>query len=238
MRVEGGLDKGVIGGDVSFYKVEKRLNSKMVKMKEKAIPILITVLIGICILAPMVSAEPAEYWNEMGIGFAISGEYEKAIECFNMAIVMRPNNAEAYFNRGTTHARLNRYEKAIEDFNKAIELDQGCDKAYCNRGGAYAALSQYERAIEDFNKAIELYPYDGETYYNRGLAYYGLKQYEKAIEDFDKAVSLDPTNVDADHNREVVISKLEEKNSTPGFEAISTITGLLAMTYLSRRRRG
>jgi len=53
----------VISGGTSFYKVEKLLNKEMVKIKTKAIPILMTALIGICILAPIVSAETAEEWE-------------------------------------------------------------------------------------------------------------------------------------------------------------------------------
>ena len=227
----------MIGGGTSFYEVEKRLSSKMVKMKTKAIPILMITLIGICILAPMVSAEPAEDWNGIGIGFAISGEYEQAIECFNKAIELDPNNADAYFSRGTTHARLSQYEKAIKDFDRAIELNPNYSEAYRNRGGAYAALSQHERAIEDLNKAIELNPNDDDSYYNRRLAYHELSQYERAIEDFDKAIALDPTNVDADHNREVATSKLEEKTAIPGFETIFAITGFLAVAYLFMGRK-
>jgi len=63
MRAEGGRDKGVISGGTSFYNVEKLLNKEMVKIKTKAIPILMTALIGICILAPIVSAETAEEWE-------------------------------------------------------------------------------------------------------------------------------------------------------------------------------
>jgi hypothetical protein len=32
---------------------------------------------GICIFAPIVNAETAEEWNEKGINFGMSGEYEE-----------------------------------------------------------------------------------------------------------------------------------------------------------------
>jgi tetratricopeptide (TPR) repeat protein len=65
----------------------------------------------ICIFAPIVSAETAEEWNNKGIGFAMSGEYEKAIECFEKAIELVPNSASAYNNRGLAYHYLMQYER-------------------------------------------------------------------------------------------------------------------------------
>ena len=84
-------------------------------MKTKAVLIVMAALIVICIFAPIVSAETAEEWNIKCIVFAISGEYEKAIECFGKAIALDPNSAAAYNNRGTAYSGLKQYEKAIED---------------------------------------------------------------------------------------------------------------------------
>ncbi len=66
-------------------------------MKTKAIPIVMVALIGVCIFASIVSAETAEEWNEKGVSFAVSGEYKKAIECFDKAIELNPND------RGVTY---------------------------------------------------------------------------------------------------------------------------------------
>ncbi|HID19571.1 MAG TPA: tetratricopeptide repeat protein, partial [Methanophagales archaeon] len=119
----------------------------MKKMKPKAILIVMVALIGVFILAPIVSAETTEEWNEKGIVFAMSGEYEKAIECFNKAIELDPNYARAYYNRGNAYYYLKQYERAIEDYNKTLELDPNYAYAYNNRGNAYSDLMQYERAI-------------------------------------------------------------------------------------------
>lgn len=140
----------------------------MMKMKTKAIPILMITLIGIYILAPMISAETAEEWTAKGISFGESGEYEKAIEAYNKAIELNPNDAEAYFWRGR----------------------------------AYIDLERYERAIEDFDKAIELNP-------NEKVAY---------------------------RYRDLALSRSKKQKLAPGFGVIFTVTGLLAMAYLSRRK--
>jgi PGF-CTERM protein len=182
----------------------------MMKIKTKAIPMVMVVLIGFCIFAPIVCAETAEEWIERGISFGLSGEHEKAIECFNKAIELNSNLAEAYYNRGISYYNLKQYERVIEDYNKAIELNPDYAEAYHNRGLAYKDLGQYERAIEDFNKTIELNPNYAKTYYNRALTYYDLKQYERAIEDYNKAIELNPNYANAYINRGAAYGDLKQ----------------------------
>lgn len=87
--------------------------------------------------------ETAEEWGVKGIDFEESGEYEKAMECFN---------------------------RAIEECNKAMELDSNNADAYFFRGSVYGQLKQYEKAIEDFNRVIELNPNDADAYHHRDRA--------------------------------------------------------------------
>ncbi|RCV64745.1 Tetratricopeptide (TPR) repeat [Methanophagales archaeon] len=116
----------------------------MMKMKTKAVLIVMVALIGIGIFAPIVSAETAEEWNTKGIGFAMSGEYEKAIECFDKVIELDPNYTYAYSNRGIAYKNLKEYERAIEDYNKAIELDPNYANAFSNRELALSKLKEQE----------------------------------------------------------------------------------------------
>ena len=133
--------------------------------------------------------------------------------------------------------QLQNDERSVEDCNKAIELNPNGADAYNYRGVAYTNLKQYERAIDDFNKTIEFDPKNADAHNNRGVAYCFLGHYERAIEDFNKAMELNPNFIMAYSNRELALSKLEEKNSIPGFEAVFAITGFLAMVHLSRRRK-
>ena len=224
-------------------------------MKNKAIPIVMVAVIGICIFAPIVSAETAEERHEKGLSFGKAGEYEKAIEDLNKSIELNPNDAIAYDDRGFIYAfDLGKYEKAIEDFNKAIELDPNYIAAYFHRGNAYSFLGQFEKAIEDYSKVIASDPHHpghAPTYEHRGVAYYFLKQYEKAIEDFDKAIELDPYYAKVYkvyETRELALSKLKEQktaqtstpiheeNGVPGFEAIFAIAGMLVVVCLIKRK--
>jgi tetratricopeptide (TPR) repeat protein len=52
-----------------------------------------------------------------------SGRYQKALEQFDMVIVLDPGLGATYANRGIAHDYLGHYEKAITDYEKALSLD-------------------------------------------------------------------------------------------------------------------
>ena len=101
-------------------------------MKTKAIPIVAIALIWICFFPPIVSTETVVAWNEKACNYIVSGDYERAIGCFDKAIELDPNSAATYSNRGIAYYYLNQYESAIEDCSRAIELDPNDYWAYNN----------------------------------------------------------------------------------------------------------
>ncbi|MBE9592380.1 MAG: tetratricopeptide repeat protein, partial [Proteobacteria bacterium] len=150
-------------------------------------------------------------YNNRGNAYYELKKQEKAIEDYNKAIELNPEDAMAYNNRGAAYAKLKKQEKAIEAYNKAIELNPEDATAYNNRGTTYYELKKQEKAIEDYNKAIELNPGYAMAYNNRGNAYAKLKKQEKAIEDYNKAIELNPEDATAYNNRGTTYDELKKQ---------------------------
>jgi len=83
-------------------------------------------------------------------------EVERAIEDYDEAIRLNPQDAEAYYNRGTAYLDLGQFERAIQDLDEAIRLNPKYTDAYYNRGNTYCELGQFEQAIADFESFITL----------------------------------------------------------------------------------
>ncbi len=137
-------------------------------------------------------------------------DFEKAIENYNMAIVLNPNFSEAYFNRGLAYYNKKNYDKAISDYNKSADLDPRNPVIYNNRGDAYYRKQEFENAILDYDRAISLNQKYLKAYYNRGLAYACQQDYEKAIEDFDKVIELNPEFAEAYHIRGLAYDYMQD----------------------------
>ena len=75
---------------------------------------------------------------------------------YNKYIQLKPNDADAYYNRGLAKSNLEDYTGAIEDFNRAIQLKPDYADAYYNRGSAKDELEDKIGACTDWSKAGEL----------------------------------------------------------------------------------
>jgi len=74
------------------------------------------------------------------------------------AIKIHPDNASAYYYRGTAYFGRRKFKKALSDYHKAIELNPEYVNAYINRGFYYHSRNEFPKAINDYNKALDLNP--------------------------------------------------------------------------------
>ena len=135
------------------------------------------------------------YFNR-GLAYYKLGEFNKAIQDFNVVIGKEPEDFEAWYNRGLAHLDAGNIDSAIRDYEKSIALHPDFDKAYTGLGLSFAKQKDYKKAIQFFDKAIEFNDKQAVNYYNRGLAYRALNDKSKAIEDISKAISLSDDKVD------------------------------------------
>ena len=156
------------------------------------------------------SGENLEAWELLNKGVSLDnlGHHREAIQCYDEALQLNPQDSKVYNNRGTAYRALGQHEQALKDYDKAIELNPWYPHAYNNRGLAYRALKQYEQAVKDFDMVIQLHPWYPYAYNHRGLVYRALGQPEKAIQDFDMSIRLNPKDADSHNNRGLVYGAL------------------------------
>jgi tetratricopeptide (TPR) repeat protein len=126
-------------------------------------------------------------------------QYDRAIEDYDQAIRLNPNNALAFFSRGRAYANKGQLDRAIEDYDRAIRLNPNDALALVGRGSAYVGKGQYDRAIEDLDQAIRLNPNYADAFFNRGNLYLSADKgpSDRAIEDYDQAIRLNPNYAEA-----------------------------------------
>ena len=117
-------------------------------------------------------------------------EYQQALENYDRAIQLNPNEAVAYIFRGVAYYELGNYQQAIKDYDRAIQLDPNRARAYHYRGSAFSSLGNYQQAIKDYDRAIELDPKLAMAYSSRGFSYWELGQIKAAQSDLRVAARL------------------------------------------------
>ena len=151
-------------------------------------------------------------YNNRGNIYFSKGQIDLAIEDYNKAVELKPNDAGLYYNRGLAYNKKGKVDLAIKDFDKAIELSPNNADVYNNRGDAYGAKGEFDKAFTDFRKAIELKPDSASAYYNLGKIHSIKDEPDLALQSYSKAIDLRPNFANAYNNRGVIYGDKGEVN--------------------------
>jgi Tfp pilus assembly protein PilF len=145
-------------------------------------------------------------YTNLGAAFANREQLNKAIENFDKAIALNPNDYLAYSNRGAAFEKMGRLDKAIESYDRAVTLNPNDFTAYYNRGITFAGMGQLKKAIKDFEQAIALNPNNYMAHNNMGILYSRTGLYDRSIESFNHSIDLNPDYAIAYNNRGLTFS--------------------------------
>ncbi len=136
---------------------------------------------------------PKLYTN-LGFAQRLTGDFEWAIVNLQKAIVLNPNDAEAYYHLGVIKSGSRDYNLGIMNFDKALQLDNKYTIAFYQRGLAHYSNKNYKAAIQDFSSVLVEAPASNSAYIARGYAYADLGKHKNAIKDYDAALALAPND--------------------------------------------
>lgn len=92
----------------------------------------------------------------LGILFNLTGEYDKAVDCFKAALQTKPEDSLLWNKLGATLANGNRSEEAVEAYHHALELSPGFIRSRFNLGISCINLGAYKEAAEHLLTALNL----------------------------------------------------------------------------------
>jgi len=102
-------------------------------------------------ISPM---ENAAQMLQLGKGDLSAGRIQEALDAFEKAVELAPNDPRAQNLKGKTLAMMGRNADALPSLDKAIELDPHFAEARFNRAGAYNLMDKPEAALSDLQAAI------------------------------------------------------------------------------------
>jgi predicted O-linked N-acetylglucosamine transferase (SPINDLY family) len=138
-------------------------------------------------------------------------EYATSLKMFDRALNIRPHQAVAYFNRGTTFLCARLFEQAVRDLKQSTALDPLSYGTWNNLGNAYKEISNFDLALNSYTKALKLANKKeiADTIYNIGIVQHELELYSEAFKSFTQSLELNPVKPSALNARAITCKHLE-----------------------------
>lgn len=128
--------------------VKKRQRNQQIKKQIAALPI----------EAMEPSQVTAATHNDQGLALYKAHKYTEAIEAFQAARRLDPDDAQAANNIGFVYYKLGKYAESAEWLERTIALDPGRAVAYRNLGDTYEKLDRIADAKRAYKKYLTLNP--------------------------------------------------------------------------------
>lgn len=114
----------------------------------------------------------------------------KALENYNKAIELKPDNVEYRVNRGATYAKLGDGQRALQNLNEAEQIDPSFANIYLNRSVIYNQNGQQKLALSDIDKYLALKPNFPDLWYEKTNLHNSLGQATQGLDAITKALSM------------------------------------------------
>jgi tetratricopeptide (TPR) repeat protein len=95
-------------------------------------------------------------WNKKGIALLFLTRNKEAQKCFQQALKLDKNSAEALNNLGFINQMQKKYGQAIKYYNKALAARPNSATFHYNLGAAYFAKHEYDKATQEYQTAYQL----------------------------------------------------------------------------------
>jgi lipoprotein NlpI len=98
-----------------------------------------------------------ELWKsyfETGLESAKAGLVETAVDYFEWAAKIKPDNPEIYYNLGVSYMTLGKMNDSIDSFTKTINLDGDNSDAFANRAICHAYIDNESKCNQDIKIAV------------------------------------------------------------------------------------
>jgi len=134
-----------------------------------------------------------EAYNALGDLQRTSGELVKAIEYYQQAIALSPENLDAISGMAKSYQELGQYEQADNLFRRVIQIEPGYWRNYVDLGDFFFYIGNYKSAAEQFERVVLMRPDNAPAFNSLGAAYYLDFQLEKATQAWTRSLEIEPS---------------------------------------------
>ena len=130
-----------------------------------------------------------------GAQLSIKGKYEAALDYFQKATEINPDDPDAWHGLGSCYIGLNQPGDAIEAYHQSIAADPDNADAHFMLAMYYKVLKQYPQAISALEQVISIDPGNVQARSELAGAYGALDQTDAQIDSFKQILKIAPDHM-------------------------------------------
>lgn len=144
-----------------------------------------------------------------GIEYHDDGEFDKAIETYNRALVLDPKSSLIHYELSLSYFSNGDFKKAIKHADVVLKKKgDHLTPAYVTKGSSLDNLGKSKKAIKLFEKAIAESEEHYLLYFNLALTYFKIEEYGKAATNTVRAISQKPNHASS----HLMLAKIYDKD--------------------------
>jgi tetratricopeptide (TPR) repeat protein len=142
-----------------------------------------------------------KYFSEsfkVGVDAANAEDYAKALEAFNNARVIEPNQLDTYKNLVYVYSRLDSLPGMMQVYEEMLAVDPNDYETYLSLAAIHNRRQEYEKAIARLHKAAEVAPDSAKPRIiaEIGITYDLMGKGDEALKTYEEALKMSPGNKD------------------------------------------
>ncbi|GEM_PF-1396129 len=130
----------------------------------------------------------------LGLQYMDRGEYARAREYLDAAVLLPRGKGEAFLQRGYLNFLIRNYTDALNDLNQAVARQRYSPFGYVYRGDLYLATGRYNEALKDYETALRINRSAAEAYYGIAMVNWEKKQLPEATAACRRLLELERDN--------------------------------------------
>ena len=157
-----------------------------------------------------------------GINRMADEKLEEAIEYFQQALRIEPNNIETLMKLGYAKFHIDDHSGALRIYDQILDIDVTNPEAWNLKGLVHYEQKKYAQALDAVEKAIESDPTYGMAWYNKACFLSLLNQVPESLESLKRSIEIDVKNARKSiRDKDFANVKIEE-----GFKRIEEVVVL------------
>ena len=138
------------------------------------------------------------------------GNYVKAIQHIQQAVLISPKQPVFLNNLGNVLKEMGELDRSVQAYQQALEVAPDDAEIHNNLGVTLKEMGELDRSVQAYQQALEINPQYAEAHNNLGNVLKEMDQLDESIHAYQKALKINPQYVEVYNNLGNVLKEMDQ----------------------------